>query len=189
MVKNILTTKPKTKDSSMKKILLMIILFFLSVNSFADEYDDYASSEAQKNGTSKKAGSPLVGIGVNILTGSNYEFRTSILLEQNITLYLISQFVRSGDDDNSNYNFSLGAGASFSLPSSLLPTYAGATFKYIHPGENTNGAAINAFAGVKALFLNAFEIAGELGVYFEYIHDAGTNISLRPAVYLSWYFI
>ena len=56
-----------TKDYSMKKILLMMILFILSVNSFADEYDDYASSQEQKNGNSKKASSLQIGVGVNIL--------------------------------------------------------------------------------------------------------------------------
>lgn len=182
-----------TKDYSMKKILLMMILFILSVNSFADEYDDYASSQEQKNGNSKKASSLQIGVGVNILTETNYEWRATVLLEQNIALYLISNFNRSAQGDNdANYNFSLGAGASFQLPTNPLPMYAGATIKYIHPATDNNGAAINAFVGLKALFLNAFEVAGELGIYFEQIYvgrQTNSNIGLRPAVYLSWFFI
>lgn len=169
----------------MKKFLLILSLFILSVNSFADEYDDYESATEKKVTTSKQAAPLQLGIGFNILTGTNFEWRVNFNLDQDITLFFLSNFIRCEDDENAYYNFSLGIGVAFNFSTKILPSYAGASVKYIHPSTNNNGAVINVFGGIKAVFLDAFEVAGELGIYFE--QQDISIFGLRPAIYLSWY--
>lgn len=175
----------------MKKFLLIAVLCILTTNSFADEYDNFAATEKKPLAKSKSASFRL-GIGFDVLAGSQFAWRATVLLEDNIALYLLSNFNRHEDaNENATYDFSLGLGASFTFHSSPLPFYAGASAKYIHPTTNENGVAINFFGGLKATFLNAFEVAGELGVYIEQISTgAGTrsDFGLKPAIYLTWFF-
>lgn len=175
----------------MKKTLLILAFFILTTNSFADEYDNYAATEKKPIAKSKKSDFQ-VGIGFDVLSGTKYAWRATVLLEDNIALYLLSNFNRHETENNNvTYDFSLGLGASFTLHNSPLPIYAGASAKYIHPTTNENGVGINLFGGLKATFLNAFEVAGELGIYFEQVStDAGTRseIGLKPAIYLTWFF-
>jgi hypothetical protein len=69
-----------TKDYSMKKILLMMISLFLSVNSFADDTMTMLLHKNKKMVIPKKASSLQIGVGVNILTETNYEWRSNGVL-------------------------------------------------------------------------------------------------------------
>ena len=176
----------------MKKLLLIAVLCILTTNSFADEYDNFAAAEKKPAATKSKKSDMQFGIGFDLLSGTQYAWRATVLLEDNIALYLLSNFNRHDTDkSNATYNFSLGLGASFAFYSSPLPVYAGVSAKYIHPTTNENGVAINLFGGLKATFLNAFEVAGELGVYLEQVStkvDVRSDFGIRPAIYLTWFF-
>ncbi|NLO24351.1 MAG: hypothetical protein GX116_08505 [Fibrobacter sp.] len=165
----------------MKKLIFILSLVFFA-NVFANENDSFSK-------TNNKNNAPIVGIGFNLFSGSS-EWRATYRLDQSLAIFLLSNFARNSYDNSTDasYNFSLGLGASFSLAVNPLPLYVGATAKYIHPATNQNGVAFNVFGGAKAIFLNAFEVAGELGVYARSVSNSN-EISLRPAIYLSWFFI